>query len=91
MQPGKFTFLAEQVSHHPPISAFEIKGNVGYKRWGSVGLKTSFSGGALSFSNTHREYFEFVNYKERFEYLGPMKSIHNLIMGSPYLEATGKS
>lgn len=89
--PGKCTYLAEQVSHHPPISAFEFKGEAGYKRYGTVKLQTSLSTGSLSFYNPYKEYFEFPLFEEKFEFMPGNKSIHNLIMGSPYLEVTGKS
>ena len=31
----EFKFMSEQVSHHPPISAFYYEGS-GYKQWGNT-------------------------------------------------------
>lgn len=89
--PGKFTYLSEQVCHHPPVTAYENRGESGYLRYSTIRIKTSFSRGALSFSNMYKEYFEFPKYGEKFEFIPASKSIHNLIIGSPYLEVSGKA
>ena len=89
--PGKFTFIAEQVSHHPPITAFENRGDAGYLRYNTSRIKASFSKGALTFNNVYKEYFEFPRYGEKFEFIPANKSIHNLIIGQPYIEVWGKS
>jgi hypothetical protein len=91
VKPGKFTFITEQVCHHPPITAYENRGDSGYVRYGTMRVKTSFSKGALSFSNTHKEYLEFPKFGEKFEFIPAVKSIHNLIIGQPYIEVSGKS
>jgi len=44
----KAKFMAEQVSHHPPISAFYIEGP-GYKSWGHTNVKNYFWGSSMEF------------------------------------------
>jgi hypothetical protein len=66
IKPGKFFFLAEQVSHHPPISVLYTRGNSGYERTASVKIKTSFKHGTLYFTNTFKDYIDIPRYGERF-------------------------
>jgi len=45
---SKFEYIAEQVSHHPPISACYAKGKYGdYEYWMNSKFKTSFWGASL--------------------------------------------
>ena len=44
-----FKFLAEQVSHHPPVTAFNCIGNSGYKVWGCNRARTKFTGKSIQF------------------------------------------
>jgi len=39
----------------------------------------------------YKEYLEFLPHKEKFEFVPAAKSIHNLIIGTPYLEFNGKA
>lgn len=90
IMPGKYKFLGEQVSHHPPVSAFYTVGESGYVRTISMKVQTSFSKGTLYFNNGYKEYLEIPRYGESFVYTPGKKSIHNLIIGTPYLEISGK-
>lgn len=45
----EFELLAEQVSHHPPITAYHCKGKTGYRVWGCNRAKTKFTGRNLMF------------------------------------------
>ena len=87
--PGKFNFLAEQVSHHPPISAFHMEGESGYLKYATFQTKTSFGLGTLSFQNIYNEHLELMPYGENFEFQPPGLGFHNLIMGTPYIEIEG--
>ena len=49
--PGKYKFLAEQVSHHPPVSAFHHIGESGYVRYSTVKIKSKFTKGNFLFNN----------------------------------------
>ena len=68
-----------------------MRGESGYQREATVKLKTSFSNGTLYFTNTHKEYIEFLPHGESYEFVPAKKSIHNLIIGTPYLEVSGKA
>lgn len=52
--------------------------------------KMKFSNGNITLTNTYKEYMEIRPYKERFLCEQPNLSVHNLIIGSPYLDAGGK-
>jgi len=49
--------------------------------------KNKFSGGALTFTNLFKEYLTFENFSERFEFSPPPMSVHNLIIGQPYIDS----
>ena len=86
-KPGHWKFLAEQVSHHPPICAYIMLGDSGYVREMNFQSKMKFSKGNLTLNNTFPEYVELKPFKERFLLQQPILSVHNLIIGSPYLDA----
>ncbi len=89
VEDGKYRFLGEQVSHHPPVSAFHIQGEAGYKKYGTFNTKTSFGIGTMSFSNIFNEYVELDEWNETFELEPPSLSFHNLVLGQPYIDIEG--
>jgi hypothetical protein len=91
VMPGKFKFLAEQVSHHPPITAIITIGDAGYKGEIVYRAKNKFSKGNLMFSNIYKEYMTLTPWDEKYELVPVPISVHNLIIGSPYLDAGSKS
>lgn len=88
--PGKFKFFAEQVSHHPPITAYIVQGDSGYLKYTSNKVKSKFTGTSLSFSNVYKEYIEILPFGEKYHLKPPVVGVHNLIIGSPYLDPQGK-
>jgi hypothetical protein len=52
--------------------------------------KMKFSKGNFAITNTFKEYIELRPFKERFLLEPPVLSLHNLIIGSPYLDTGGK-
>jgi hypothetical protein len=90
IEPGKFKYLAEQVSHHPPITAYFWEGDSGYLRYSTNRLVSKISRGTFVFGNLYKEYVELPMYNEVFQFAPPMIGIHNLIIGSPYLEPNTK-
>ena len=85
--PGKYQFIAEQVTHHPPVSAFNIQGDAGYLKYATFNTKTSFGmTGTMGFSNIFNEYTELLGFDEKFEFTPPALVFHNLIMGQPYID-----
>ena len=63
---GKYEFLAEQVSHHPPIAAYYCKGESGYLRYCTQRLGNRFAGTTIIFANMYKEYIELLPYKEKY-------------------------
>ena len=45
--PGRYKFLAEQVSHHPPISSYILIGDSGFTREMNFLSKMKFSKGTI--------------------------------------------
>ena len=86
MVPGKYTFLAEQVSHHPPIAAYHVKGDSGYLRYNTERLGNRFIGTTFVFANIYKEYVELLPHNEKYLFKPPGIGIHNILIGSPYLE-----
>ena len=84
--PGKYSFFAEQVSHHPPICAYHIKGDAGYLRYTTNHLNIKFSKGIVVFYNFYKEYVELLPYDEVFEFRIPNNGVHNVIFGQIYLD-----
>ena len=93
MVTDKFRFIAEQVSHHPPITALECQGFSGYRVWSCNRGKTRFTGKCLSIAPMYKYYIELgpTHNNEKYEIELPTISAHNLIIGTPYLDLSGKS
>ena len=60
-------FIAEQVAHHPPITAFECEGKSGYKLWSCNRAKTKFTGKSLNLTPCYKIYVELLPHKELYE------------------------
>ena len=78
------------MSHHPPITAHVTIGDAGYVREMNFRSKMKFSKGNITLTNTFKEYIEMRPWKERYIMEQPLLSVHNLIIGTPYLDAGGK-
>lgn len=63
----KFRFIAEQVSHHPPITAFHCEGASGYRTWSNNRAKSKFTGKSLNFVQMYKVYVELGPLNERYE------------------------
>jgi hypothetical protein len=63
----KYKYLAEQVSHHPPITAFHTQGTSGFKMWSNNYTTTKFTGKCLNLKNNYLSHFEFPMYEELFQ------------------------
>jgi hypothetical protein len=83
--------IAEQVSHHPPITAYICMGEAGYMREMNFKSKMKFSGGSVAIYNVYKEYVELKPFEERFLLEQPLMTVHNLIIGQPYMDAGGKA
>ncbi|MCO5565978.1 hypothetical protein L7F22_019653 [Adiantum nelumboides] len=93
---GETNLISEQVSHHPPITAYSLineKAKVTLE--GHSGQKTSFSGGSISVKQVGHAVLRVpsVDGKDETLYLItlPHLQIEGLIWGSPYIELGGAS
>lgn len=84
-----YKFLCEQVSHHPPISAFHFE-NTEIESWGHTNVKNYFWGGSLEFKAIGLQHFFMKDKKHHYIMQRPDNSANNLLM-TIYLDVHGKS
>ena len=87
---GKTNLIVEQVSHHPPITAYYIENKTrGLRLQGHNAQKTSFSGGAIIVKQIGHAILTVDladGQKEEFLITLPRLRIDGLWYGSPYIE-----
>jgi len=84
--------FSEQVSHHPPVCASWCKGKKA--NWSIDYVQKSnskFTGKTMEFTQQYRTYLNLDDFNERVEITMPTLSIHNLIIGTTYLDLGGES
>jgi hypothetical protein len=79
---------AEQVSHHPPISAFYLKTENGVHVHGFTGQTTSFNGTGLRVKQEGRLFVYLAEWNEEVTITLPELHLFGIATG-PYLEITG--
>lgn len=83
-------FLAEQVSHHPVITATYVKGKKeAWTAYANNQTITKFTAKCMEFSQKYRTFFKFHDLNEKYELSAPNVSAHNLIIGTPYADLGG--
>lgn len=85
-----YKFVSEQVSHHPPVSAYHCVGNAGYTIDGDSATKSKLSGKTLVFQMTGCTRYHLDKWNENYESSKPAFSGHNLIIGQMYVDIGGK-
>jgi oxysterol-binding protein 1 len=80
-----FQFLAEQVSHHPPVTAVYCRGKK-YTFSTCHKMNTSFNGKMLKVTSQYRQYCHFDDCDETYELKLPVLSAHNLVIGQMYVD-----
>lgn len=78
-----YKFLAEQVSHHPPITACHAYGK-GYEFWDNSLMKSKFWGKSMEFIPENNFYL--VIGDEHYVVKKPSNTANNLIFGTLYLD-----
>jgi len=81
-------FIAEQVSHHPPISAF-LSENKHWKFWQNASPTTKFLGNSIDIITHGNSYISFNDSKNQFFYTNPSTRVQNLIFGTMRIEHYG--
>jgi len=82
-------FLAEQVSHHPPISAVHAI-NDNWIFWQNSSPLTKFLGNSIDLDTQGRTHVIFPKRNEHYFYTNPSCTrIHNIIIGTMWIEHFG--
>jgi hypothetical protein len=82
-------YIAEQVSHHPPITAGHAD-CPHFQFWGDTQLKSQFSMKAFSVFPLGSSHVLLKATKEHYVYNRPITSVRNLIWGTMYLDNHGE-
>ncbi|KAJ1976255.1 Oxysterol-binding protein 4 [Dimargaris verticillata] len=87
------TFLTcEQVSHHPPISAFFLENeSAGIFANGHTGQKSKFTGTTIKITQTGFATVHLTNSDEQFTICLPDLYIRSLLTGKPFMEVVGNT
>ena len=82
-------FIAEQVSHHPPICASHMEGK-GFEWWQYKGVTAKFTGNAVVSPPDGLSAVRFTADDAQYEWGGLTSCVHNLIVGRLWLDHYGK-
>jgi len=85
---NNFRFVAEQVSHHPPVAAC-LAETEHWKFWQAQSLKTRFTGNSLDCSAIGSVNVLLKKTNEHFKWEGVKTVVHNLIIGKLWLDHFG--
>lgn len=83
-----FKYLAEQVSHHPPITASHSYGK-GYEYWTHTEMKSKFWGKSLEFTPLGKAYS--IIGDQHYVSTRPNTIANNIIFGTLYLDLGGET
>lgn len=83
-----YRFVAEQVSHHPPVSAFFFEGP-GYQMSGDTVVNSFFKGTSLEFRAVGLNHIILTETNDHILFKRPDNSANNLLMGNLYVDVHG--
>ncbi|KAJ3598841.1 hypothetical protein NHX12_032805 [Muraenolepis orangiensis] len=85
-----FRLISEQVSHHPPVSAFHAEGlQKDFVFHGSIYPKLKFWGKSVEAEPKGIITLELPNYNEAYTWTNPTCCVHNIIVGQLWIEQYG--
>ncbi|RVE70222.1 hypothetical protein OJAV_G00062870 [Oryzias javanicus] len=85
-----FRLISEQVSHHPPVSAFHAEGLAGdFVFHGSIYPKLKFWGKSVEAEPKGTITLEIIKHKEAYTWSNPYCCVHNIILGKLWIEQYG--
>ncbi|KAK5863254.1 hypothetical protein PBY51_000299 [Eleginops maclovinus] len=85
-----FRLLSEQVSHHPPVSAFHAESLVGdFVFHGSIYPKLKFWGKSVEAEPKGTITLELLKHNEAYTWSNPYCCVHNIILGKLWIEQYG--
>uniref|UniRef100_A0A671M6K8 Oxysterol-binding protein n=1 Tax=Sinocyclocheilus anshuiensis TaxID=1608454 RepID=A0A671M6K8_9TELE len=90
LRPDKgFHFIAEQVSHHPPVSACHCESKT-YTFWQDVRWKNKFWGKSMEIVPMGVTHLELPGFADRYEWSKVTSCIHNILSGQRWIEHYGE-
>uniref|UniRef100_A0A672KYM6 Oxysterol-binding protein n=1 Tax=Sinocyclocheilus grahami TaxID=75366 RepID=A0A672KYM6_SINGR len=90
LRPDKgFHFIAEQVSHHPPVSACHCESK-NYTFWQDVRWKNKFWGKSMEIVPMGVTRLELPGFADRYEWSKVTSCIHNILSGQRWIEHYGE-
>ncbi|XP_055084380.1 oxysterol-binding protein-related protein 1-like isoform X3 [Periophthalmus magnuspinnatus] len=85
-----FRWMSEQVSHHPPVSAFHAEGlREDFVFHGSIYPKLKFWGKSIEAEPKGLITLELPKYNEAYTWTNPTCCVHNIIVGQLWIEQYG--
>uniref|UniRef100_A0AAQ5Z320 Oxysterol-binding protein n=1 Tax=Amphiprion ocellaris TaxID=80972 RepID=A0AAQ5Z320_AMPOC len=85
-----YRLISEQVSHHPPISAFHAQSlKQEFEFHGSIYPKLKFWGKSVEAEPKGTMTLELLKHKEAYTWTNPMCCVHNIILGKLWIEQYG--
>ncbi|XP_070797884.1 oxysterol-binding protein-related protein 2 isoform X1 [Pituophis catenifer annectens] len=85
-----FRLISEQVSHHPPVSAFYSEGlNQDFIFHGSIYPKLKFWGKSVEAEPRGTITLELIKHREAYTWTNPTCCVHNVIIGKLWIEQYG--
>ncbi|TSR16026.1 Oxysterol-binding protein-related protein 1 [Bagarius yarrelli] len=85
-----FRWMSEQVSHHPPVSAFHAEGlNDDFLFHGSIYPKLKFWGKSVEAEPRGIITLELPKHNEAYTWTNPTCCVHNIIVGQLWIEQYG--
>uniref|UniRef100_A0A673LFR5 Oxysterol-binding protein n=1 Tax=Sinocyclocheilus rhinocerous TaxID=307959 RepID=A0A673LFR5_9TELE len=90
LRPDKgFRFIAEQVSHHPPVSTCHCESK-NYTFWQDVRWKNKFWGKSMEIVPMGVTHLELPGFGDRYEWSKVTSCIHNILSGQRWIEHYGE-
>ncbi|XP_075954902.1 oxysterol-binding protein-related protein 2-like isoform X1 [Anarhichas minor] len=85
-----YRLISEQVSHHPPVSAFHAQSlKQEFEFHGSIYPKLKFWGKSVEAEPKGTMTLELLKHKETYTWTNPMCCVHNIILGKLWIEQYG--
>jgi len=86
-----FQFFAEQVYHHPPVSAVYARGDAGWQYEMTVDVESAFKGTSLEIYPKGYNSLRFLNYDDRISYVKITTCVHNIVIGKMWVDNYGQA
>ena len=90
---GRTEFISEQISHHPPVSAFQVRNDKqGFEVASNLSFNVKFTGNSASASIAGASILQLKNRNETYKFSRciPAMVIRNLVLGTKYIVWDGE-